>query len=130
MAGQQGMILCDTNILIEFYKGNRATIEELRIIGYGKIAVSVITKAEILYGARNRKELDAIDRHLSQCVCYKLTAEISGLFVQLMRDYSLRHKSTIPDLLIAATAIDWIGLAAKKRDPITPFPVIPKRWLH
>jgi tRNA(fMet)-specific endonuclease VapC len=40
------MILCDTNILIEFYKGNTATTQTLKAIGQNNIAVSVITKAE------------------------------------------------------------------------------------
>jgi hypothetical protein len=38
------MILCDTNILIEFYQGNPAIVQILKIIGPPHIAVSVITK--------------------------------------------------------------------------------------
>lgn len=99
------MILCDTDVLIEFYKGNPATVQELQVIGQANIAVSVITKAELLYGAKDKKEFALIDSNLSQCACYQVTAEISGLFVQLMRDYALSHRPKIPDMLIAATAI-------------------------
>ncbi len=34
------MILCDTNILIEFYKNNSQVISELRYIGLNQLAVS------------------------------------------------------------------------------------------
>lgn len=49
------MILCDTNILIEFYKGNAQVVEELRTIGAEQIAISVITQAELYFGALIRK---------------------------------------------------------------------------
>lgn len=99
------MILCDTNIFIELYKGNDDVIRTLHAIGTNNIAVSVITKAELFYGARNKQELSKIHAHLLLCRCYHLDTNGSALFLQLMLDYSLSHKSTIPDMLIAATAI-------------------------
>jgi len=99
------MILCDTNILIEFYKGNPEIIQTLRTIGPTNIAVSVITKAELFYGARDKQELAKIERHLGQCHCYGLNPAISSLFIDLMRRYSLSHKASVPDMLIAATAL-------------------------
>ena len=100
------MILCDTNILIEFYKANPTVIQALQRIGSDQIAISVITKAELFYGARNKQELAKIERHLSACRCYGLNDPISTLFIELMGCYSLSHKVTIPDMLIAATAIN------------------------
>jgi predicted nucleic acid-binding protein len=99
------MILCDTNIFIELYKGNDDVIRTLQAIGAGNIAVSVITKAELFYGARNKQELARINTHLSLCHCYNVNTEVSALFIRLMLDYSLSHKSSIPDMLIAATAM-------------------------
>ncbi len=58
------MILCDTNILIEFYKNNHRIIEELRHIGLNQLAISSITQAELYYGAINKNELNKIKRHL------------------------------------------------------------------
>ena len=57
------MILCDTNILIEFYKGNSVIIAELHKIGLPDLAVSVITTGELLYGARDKSELLKIQKH-------------------------------------------------------------------
>lgn len=101
------MILCDTNILIEFYKGNPTVIQTLQHMGSVNIAVSVITKAELFYGARDKQELVKIERHLSLCHCYGINDAISALFIVLMSRYSLSHKVSIPDMLIAATAISY-----------------------
>lgn len=38
------MILLDTNVLIEFYKGNTTVVAELHNIGFGRMAYSDITK--------------------------------------------------------------------------------------
>jgi predicted nucleic acid-binding protein len=100
------MILCDTNILIEFYKANPSVIQTLRRIGSANIAVSVITKAELFYGARNKQELGKIKQHLCTCLCYGLNDAISAHFIKMMGHYSLSHKVSIPDMLIAATAIN------------------------
>ncbi|MEG5038776.1 MULTISPECIES: PIN domain-containing protein [unclassified Microcoleus] len=58
------MILCDTNILIEFYKNNTAIIQELRQIGIPNLTISIITRAELYYGALNKNELNRIQKHL------------------------------------------------------------------
>jgi predicted nucleic acid-binding protein len=97
--------LCDTNILIEYYKNNADVLEHLKIIGAANIAVSVITKAELFYGARNKQELLMLERHLSFCHCYQLDTQISELLAELMKTYSLSHRATIADMLIAATAV-------------------------
>ena len=99
------MILCDTNILIEFYKAKPTVIQTLQRIGSAHIGVSIITKAELFYGARDKQELAKIERHVALCHCYGLNEVISALFIELMRRYSLSHKVSIPDMLIAATAI-------------------------
>lgn len=101
------MVLCDTNILIEYYKNNAAVLSQLKTIGASNIAISVITKAELFYGARDKQELIKIERHLSLCHCYQLDTSISILFNDLMKSYALSHRVSIPDMLIAATAIQY-----------------------
>ena len=99
------MILCDTNILIEFYKNNTVIIQELRQIGIHQLAISVITRAELYYGAINKNELNRIQKHLDLLQNIPIEQPISEKFIQLMVQYSLSHKLTIPDALIAATAL-------------------------
>jgi predicted nucleic acid-binding protein len=99
------MILCDTNILIEFYKNNPQIVQELRHIGPNQLAVSPITQAELYFGALNKAELKKIRQHLSLLSPFPLDISISAVFLQLIETYSLSHKLSLPDALIAATAL-------------------------
>lgn len=101
------MILCDTNILIEFYKNNPSIVEALQQIGRSNIAVSVVTQAELYFGAFNKRELGALRKHLSTITSLPINESVSGRFIMLMETYSLSHKLAIPDALIAATAIEY-----------------------
>ena len=74
------MILCDTNILIEFYKNHQPIMDELRAIGGANLAISVVTSAELYYGALNIAELRKIKKHLALLRQYPLTMTISQKF--------------------------------------------------
>ncbi len=82
------MILCDTNILIEFYKGNPDVIGSLQNIGLANLAVSVITTGELYYGAKDKHELGRMQKHLSLMNPIPLDADISSRFLRLMEDYA------------------------------------------
>ena len=99
------MILVDTNILIEIYRNNTSIVESVKKIGQENIAVSDITCAELYFGARNKKELQIIAKDLKKLEILHLFAEISQKAVALVEKYALSHKLSIPDALIAATAI-------------------------
>jgi tRNA(fMet)-specific endonuclease VapC len=101
------MILCDTNILIEFYKNNSQVIYELRRIGLDRLAVSAITQAELYYGAINKVELNKIKKHLGLLHFFSIDVMVSAQFIELMETYSLSHKLSIPDALIASTALAY-----------------------
>jgi len=99
------MILCDTNILIEIYKDNTKIIESVKQIGQENIAVSDVTCAELLFGARNKKELQTIRKDLNKLTVLPIQSSISAFAVELVEKYALSHKLSLPDALIAATAI-------------------------
>ncbi len=99
------MILCDTNILVELYKNNPTVINEMRKIGMNQIAISIITQAELYYGAIDKVEFARIQKHLNLINKIPIDEQISAQFIQLMGRYSLSHKLAIPDALIAATAL-------------------------
>lgn len=99
------MILCDTNILIEFYKNNLKVIHELRRIGLNQLAISTITQAELYYGAINKIELKKIKKNLRLLRIFSVDVIVSTQFIELMETYSLSHKLSIPDALIASTAL-------------------------
>lgn len=101
------MILCDTNIWIEFYKGNPQVLLALQQMGVENLAISAVSQAELYFGALNKQELRQIKRHLSAIHSYPLDLTVSHLFLQLMELYSLSHNLTIPDALIASTALSY-----------------------
>ncbi len=59
------MILCDTNILIEFYKDNPSVKSVFRESGVANLAISAVTIGELYFGARDKSELHKIKKHLA-----------------------------------------------------------------
>ena len=99
------LVLCDTNILIEVYKKNNAVIKEVQNINSENIIISQVQCAELIYGARDKAELNLILKDLSFLKTLLLTSDISNLGLELMSKFSLSHHLNFPDSLIAATSI-------------------------
>ena len=99
------MILCDTNILIEFYKNTPHILEELKAIGQHNLAISAITQGKLYFGALDKAELRKIKRHLALIHQFPLAKPITSTFLDLMETHCLSHKLSLPDGIIAATAL-------------------------
>jgi len=102
---EKSLIICDTNILIELYKNNQTIISNLQKIGEENIAISAVTAAELIFGALNKKELQLIKKDIDSLVVIHINDLISHKFIELMLKYSKSHGISIPDALIAATAL-------------------------
>jgi hypothetical protein len=59
----------------------------------------------VIFGARNRKELEIINKDLSKLIVIPINKFISAMAVKMEKEYSLSHKLALPDALIGATAI-------------------------
>ena len=99
------MVIFDTNILIEIYRGNAAMRQSVREIGNGIFYISSITFAEFIIGAKNKADLAQIEKDLSKYTVISVNAEISKIFIKLYRTFVLSHRPGIADTLIAATAL-------------------------
>jgi len=99
------LVLCDTNIIIEFYKENAPILESLRQIEQENIVVSIVTSGELMYGALNKKELKKITQDLSHLKVLDIDIATCEIFMELMNKYTLSHNLTLGDGLIAATTI-------------------------
>ncbi len=99
------LVPCDTNIIIEFYKENLQVLEKLHAIGQINIAISMVTAGELLYGALNKRELNLIRKDIDDLHLNHITPAIGECFLELMERYAVSHKLSLPDGLIAATAI-------------------------
>ncbi|MDR2963070.1 MAG: type II toxin-antitoxin system VapC family toxin [Bacteroidales bacterium] len=99
------MILCDTNVFIEIFR-NRFEIEAIiKFIGHENIVISDVVKSELLFGAKDKKELQSIKNLLNNYRTLSIQHEISRMAADLVEQYCLSHKLNIPDSLIAATAL-------------------------
>jgi len=46
--GQNKIVLCDTDVIIEFYRNNPEIISELKKIGQDNIALNTVTAGELI----------------------------------------------------------------------------------
>ena len=99
------MVLCDTNIIIEIFKGNLKTIELIDKIGLANISISSITAMELLYGALNKRELNKIKKNINSLKIIDFNEDISERALLLIGSYAKSHNLQIPDAIIAATAL-------------------------
>ncbi len=101
----EAVVLCDTNILIDYFKGESETASQLEYVGRSRLAISIITASELVYGALNKQELQQLTKRLAALTILPINREISFRHLELMKTYSLSHNLTLPDALIAATTL-------------------------
>lgn len=101
------MILVDSNILIQFSRGDHEAANWLRMSGLtDQLSVSVISELELLVGSRDKRHQKEIKKFLSRFPVVDVTPEISRLASKLIEEYYLSHNLQVADSLIAATALD------------------------
>jgi tRNA(fMet)-specific endonuclease VapC len=100
------MILLDTNILIEIFKGNGEIIDAVFDAGPENLSLCSITAMELYYGALNKLELQRIRKNLGAFRIIHLSTSISEVATLLIERYAKSHGLQIPDALIAATALE------------------------
>lgn len=101
------MILCDTNIIIESFKSNQTIVAALQKIGKENIVVSAVTVGELFFGAIDKRELLQIKKTLQALFVLPMGVASTEIFLELMENYSLSHKLSVPDAMIAATALHY-----------------------
>jgi len=105
-AGFNAVIVLDTNILIEVFKGNEEIINAVVDAGPDNISLSSISAMELYYGALNKLELQRIHKYLGSFRIVHISVAISETATTLITRYAKSHNLQIPDALIAATAIE------------------------
>lgn len=99
------MVIFDTNILIELYRGNPAVKEEIQSFNASVFYVSSITVAEFLIGAKDKADFKRIEKQLSKYTPIPINTDITDIFTDQFKTYTLSHRPAIADTLIAATAL-------------------------
>lgn len=98
-------LLLDTDILIEALRGSSQAGEWLEVLGDQTIGISVLTRMEILQGARNRREQETLISQLNDYHLVLLGAGDSRQALRWFEDYHLSHGVGIMDCLIAASVL-------------------------
>ena len=97
-------LLCDTCTIIDFINGRKQTLHDL-LAQDVKLFINSIIEMELLQGARDKKELRAIEKKLRLFRLVVMQQEILDLATEYVRTYRLSHGLALPDAIIGATAI-------------------------
>jgi hypothetical protein len=82
------------------------TVRELEEnISLDNVLISAVTKMELILGATNKRELNAINKKLSRFSILLFNQEVTSLSINILQTYRLSHGLAIPDCLIAASTI-------------------------
>jgi len=99
------MVILDTNILIEIIRQNLLVIENCNLLGTDNLVISSISYVEFLVGSRDKNDFQRNMKFLSRFKQIPVDENINSALVNIFEKYSLSHKPSVPDMLIAATAI-------------------------
>ncbi len=99
------MVIFDTTVLIELYRGNQTVKDNIIAFGNGTYYISVISVAEFLIGARDKTDLIRLEKHISNYTPLAINDHITKIFIDHFKTFALSHRPGIADMLIAATAI-------------------------
>ncbi len=79
---EKRLVVCDTNIFIEFYKNNQQIVENLKKICLENIAMSSVTAGELIFGAYDKRELQNIRKDIDSLTILPLNENISKQFIE------------------------------------------------
>lgn len=98
-------ILCNTEVIIEYLKGNKLQKKIFNKLEKTNIALSAIALIKLYYGTFNKSELNKIKRALSEFNILPLNEEITEIAINLIENIQKSHGLKILDALITSMAI-------------------------
>ncbi|MGZ3755207.1 MAG: PIN domain-containing protein [Mucilaginibacter sp.] len=105
------IVICDTDVLIDYFDSNQSRHIETRLIieqkiGLENILISSITKMELLSGANNKEDLQTIQKKLKRFSVILINPSINLKAIDLILLHKLSHGLALADAMIAATSIE------------------------
>jgi hypothetical protein len=99
--------LIDTDVMIDAGRGLSAAVTLLQQQqAVSGIRISVITAMELIRGCRHARELTVVQSAVASFTVLPITPAISQRAHQLVAAFYLSHAMSIPDALIAGTALE------------------------
>lgn len=99
------MILLDSNILIDYFREKSGAKAFIDRHGKSNLAINTVVTMELYQGALNKSEFGKIKTELYDFLMIDINEPIAQTALRLHERYALSHKISIPDYLIAATAL-------------------------
>ena len=96
-------ILIDTDVLIDFLRGNKNAIEFIDKLS-PHIILSPIVIAELYAGVKGENEFSVLDNFISLFRIVSITSEIAKAGGFYKRDFGKSHGVGLADAILAATA--------------------------
>lgn len=97
-------MIVDTNVLIDFLKGNKDAVEF--IDGLPVVRTSVVVVSELYSGVQGKNEMDELEEFLKHIEPIDVSLKIAKRAGLLRRKFLKSHGIEIPDAIVAATAND------------------------
>ncbi|OQW90426.1 MAG: hypothetical protein BWK78_07050 [Thiotrichaceae bacterium IS1] len=114
-----GMVVVDTDVLVDAIHGVDIAVNRLIQERFNStLAISSMTRKELLVGCLNKTEQKALLKFLTSLQLIKLNVIIDDKADELLQRYNLSHGLLVADALIAATALtlDCSLLSKNQRD--------------
>ncbi len=103
-------IICDTDVMIDYWDktkprhaATKSTLE--KSFELDNVVLSAVTKMELMLGATNKTDMARITKKLSRFNIALINNDITLLAFDLLQNYRLSHGLSLPDSIIAATAL-------------------------
>jgi len=111
MAEETGWLICDTDVLIDYYTPKRerhALAKEVidERFGIKRCIIPYIVCMEMLQGNKNKLEQQRVRKNLFGFQIVYLDEVICRSALSLFEQYHLSHGLQVPDSLVAATAVE------------------------
>ena len=103
-------IICDTDVMIDYWDSNnprysitKTTLENS--IELDHVMLSAITKMELMLGAISKNDMAKISKKLNRFDIVLINYAITIQSFDLIEKYRLSHGLSLPDSIIASTAL-------------------------
>ena len=104
---EEGLVLCDTNVFINFFNGNEETIDIFKKLGDKRILIPSVTVMELYQGMNNKAELNRMKKKIKNYSILHFNTDVSTLTIDYINRFKLSHNLQIPDAIIAASAVTF-----------------------
>ena len=105
---EKELVICDSDVLIEVIdRNNKKVLNFLIHLGTENLCISLVTYSEIIFGALSKPHYLKLLPDLKKFTLISIDTQIDKLHRDLVQRYSLTHKLSVQDALIAATSLHF-----------------------